>query len=185
MLITHTCMHVCRHAYILTYLTLHYITLHYITLHYIPLHYSTLHYITLHYITLHYTTLHYIALHCTTLHYTTLHYTTLLHYITYMHTHTHIYIYHTITSIVAFNHFRQVRAPAGYGERQGRVEASGRLEIDAGTTRAWWRESQYYPNKYSIIDDYIDDCYSTIIIYLDLLRIALSYIIKYYVIWWL
>ena len=181
MLITHTCMHVCRHAYILTYLTLHYITLHYITLHYItfhyiPLHYTTLHYTTLHYITLHYITLHYIALHCITLRYTTLHC-----YIT-LHTCTYTHIYHTITSIVAFNHFRQVRAPAGYGERQGRVEASGRLEIDAGTTRAWWRESQYYPNKYSIIDDYIDDCYSTIIIYLDLLRIALSYIIKYYVI---
>ena len=27
----------------------------------------------------------------------------------------------------------QVRSPAGYGERQGRVEASGRLEIEAGT----------------------------------------------------
>ena len=176
------------YLHILHYITLRYITLHYTTLHSTTLHYSTLHYITLHYITLHYTTLHYIALHYITLHYIALHCITLryttLHYI-HAHTHTYIYIYHTITSIVAFNHFRQVRAPAGYGERQGRIEASGRLEIDAGTTRAWWRESQYYPNKYSIIDDYIDDCYSTIIIYLDLLRIALSYIIKYYVIWWL
>ena len=117
------------YADMLTYLhILHYITLRYITLHYTTLHSTTFHYITLQYTTLHYITLHYIALHYTTLHYTTLHY---IH----THTHTHIYIDHIITSIVAFNHFRQVHAPAGYGERHGRVEASGRLEIDAGTTR--------------------------------------------------
>ena len=38
-----------------------------------------------------YITLHYITLHYITLRYTTLHYTT-LHYITYIHTHTYMYI---------------------------------------------------------------------------------------------
>ena len=124
MLITHTCMHVCRHAYILTYLTLHYVTLHYTTLHYIPLHYTTvhyttLHYTTLHYITLHYITLHYIALHCITLRYTTLHCYITLHTCTYTHTHIYIYIILSHQLLHLITSARSERLPATENDRVG------------------------------------------------------------------